>query len=188
MTRRHGLLSTLTLIATGAVVGLLVVACGIRPSGVILGQEAPHGAVTSLIVYLLDHNSLRAVSRPLPPPVTAKATDGSDGFYYPPGPGQQALDQLVKGPTATEAAGGLTSDIPSSAFLSTPSQYDSHVFQVFVKSDQPQPLSQHAVDQIACTMITAVTNTGADHENDYKVQVFDGVKQWPRQGCPLTTP
>ena len=188
MTRRHGLLSTLALIATGAVVGLLVVACGIRPSGVILGQEAPHGAVTSLIVYLLDHNSLRAVSRPLPPPVTAKATDGSDGFYYPPGPGQQALDQLAKGPTATEASGGLTSDIPSNTFLSTPSQYDTHLFRVFVKSNQPQPLSQHAVDQIACTMITAVTNSGADHDNDYKVQVFDGVKQWPSQGCPLTTP
>ena len=98
MTSRNGLLSTLTLLLVGTLVGVVVAGCGIRPSGVIHGQDAPRGAVNSLIVYLIDHNSLRAVTRPLP------ATPTSPGFYV--SGGQQALDALLQGPTASEAAGG----------------------------------------------------------------------------------
>src|SRR3954453_8011184 len=94
----------------GAVVGLLVVGCGIRPTKVIYGQEAPRGAVSSMVVYLIDHNALRAVARPLP---ATSTVDGPSGKIIPFVPADaQALDALLQGPNATETAGGLTSDIP----------------------------------------------------------------------------
>jgi len=45
------------------VVGTMVAACGIRPSAVITGRDAPRGAVVSLTVYLLNHDKLRPTSR-----------------------------------------------------------------------------------------------------------------------------
>jgi hypothetical protein len=186
MTRRGALFSTFSLAVAGAMIGLFVVACGIRPSGVITGQEAPHGAISSLIVYLLDHDTLRAVARPLPPSPTRKPADG-DSYVYT-DPMQQALNALVQGPTASEAAGGLSSDVPTNAFIGVAGPESGHVYQVFVKTDKSQGLTKHAVDQIACTLITSVTNTGYQHSDDYQVQVFDGGRPWDKEGCPLPTP
>jgi hypothetical protein len=181
MTRKNGLLSTAALLLVGAIVGAVVAGCGIRPSGVISGQGAPQGAVTSLILYLIDHNALRPVARPLPQSNTA------DGKYV--SPQQQALDALMQGPTTTEAAGGLTSDIPPNTFAFISQASDNNVLQVFVKSDQRAPFTQHAVDQVACTLITSENNTGAYSETTrFQVQVFDGIQEWQPQGCPVTTP
>ncbi|MFC0544112.1 hypothetical protein [Kutzneria chonburiensis] len=187
MTRRNGLLSTVSLILTGAIVGLVVVGCGIRPTAVIYGQSAPRGAVTSMILYLLDHGKLHAVARPLPAPVTI---DGPSGKIMPFVPAEsQALDALLKGPSATEVAGGLTSDIPSGAFGSVERGFDGLTIPVFIKTDRGVSLSQHAVDQIACTVITAQLTDGALETTNLKVMVYDsGDQQRTPQNCPVSTP
>ncbi|QUQ71069.1 hypothetical protein [Kutzneria sp. CA-103260] len=184
MTRRNGLVSTLALLVAGAIVGTMVVSCGIRPSTVIRGQEAPHGTVTSLIVYLLQHGSLRAVSRPLPP------TPSKDSTYYNiPYPGvQDALNALMAGPTAAETAGGLTSELPSTGAGAYMLSGESNVYQVYIKTPDGGPISQHAVDQVVCTVAAAFTSTGyRSEENTVQVQVLDskGARRSP-QTCPMT--
>ncbi|GAA3436135.1 GerMN domain-containing protein [Kutzneria kofuensis] len=186
MTRRHGLLSAATLLLVGALVGAVVAGCGIRPSRVIQGWEAPKGAVSSLIVYLLDHGTLRAVTRPLPPSPTLdpKATAG----MIIRSPQDDALRALAQGPTATEAAGGLTSDIPSDATLAT-KYVDDGGNWVFVYTPDGKPLTQHAVDQIVCTFVSSITNNGGGDSKQIKVRVLDtGKKPWPSQSCPVATP
>jgi len=185
MTKRSGLLSTLALAVAGAVVATLVVSCGIRPSVVIPGQEAPHGTVTSLIVYLLDHNTLRAVNRPLPSPTT---NNGATTYFTPYPGSQDALNALMNGPTATEAAGGLTSDLPrDNAFAYMGSAAEGNVYQVFVKLGDGGTLSSHAVDQVVCTVVAAFTSNGIQDSTNIRVQVLDSGKLTrPPQGCPLT--
>jgi hypothetical protein len=179
MTRRNGLTSAAALLVVGLLVGAIVAGCGIRPSSVIHGQEAPKGMVASLTIYLIDHNALRPVSRPLPP---VDSTSAKLGFYI--STQQQALNALLDGPTATDAAGGLTSDIPAKTAASIP-PFDGITFPVFVKSPEG-PLTQHAVDQIACTIITSLAVDGSI--NNYQVQVYDGRQPRPKQGCPAATP
>jgi hypothetical protein len=187
MTRRNGLFSTLSLLVVGAVVGIMVVSCGIRPSVVIHGQGAPRGTVTSLIVYLLDHNTLRAVNRPLPPTSTAPPKSGT--VYYSPYPNaQQALDSLLTGPTAAEAAGGLTSDLPSSdAAAYMLADAEGSVFQVWIKTGDGSALSAHAVDQVVCTVAAAFASIDYQSSTGIQVQVFDeGSPKRAPQRCPLT--
>lgn len=189
MTRGKGLLSTVALILAGAIVGLLVAGCGIRPTAVIHGQEAPKGAVTSMILYLLDHGTLHAVARPLPAPPTI---DGPSGKISPWVPAEsQALDALLQGPSATEAAGGLTSDIPPGAFgyFERPGGFDGTTISLTIKTRQGVALSQHAVDQITCTVITAQLTDGSLDTTRLRVVVHDsGDQSRPPQGCPLQTP
>ena len=186
MTRRNGLLSTVLLMLTGAVVGLLVVGCGIRPTGVIYGQGAPQGAVSSMLVYLVDHNAVRAVARPLPPMPTA-AEAGKFPTYVP--PDAQALTALLAGPTASEAAGGLTSDIPANVFGEiVHDRNGGHTIPVYFKLFDGQRLSQRAVDQIACTVIAAQLIDNGPTETPFTVLVMDGGPPRDAQGCPLKTP
>jgi hypothetical protein len=161
MTRRNGLLGTIALAVAGAIVATMVVSCGIRPSVVIPGQEAPHGVVTGLIVYLLDHGSLRAVSRPLPPTNTPDKEQQS-GFSPPFPSTQAAINALLAGPTASETAGGLTSDLPAKdvAAYVLPSGKQGYIYDVFVQKHDSESLSQHAVDQVVCTVSAAFISTG----------------------------
>jgi hypothetical protein len=188
VTRRNGLLSTAALAVTGAIVGLLVVGCGIRPTGVIHGQGAPQGAVSSMVLYLLDHNTLRAVARPLPPTPTIRPSDGGKIPFVP--ADTQALDALLQGPTASEAAGGLTSDIPPDAVGGVKHNgEDGGVIPVFVETGEGVSLTQHAVDQIACTVITAQITDGGSSTENLRVAVSDsGETSRPPQKCPLATP
>lgn len=192
MTRRNGLVSLVSLAVTGAVVGLLVVGCGIRPTAVIRGQDAPQGAITSLVVYLIDHGTLRAVARPLPPTPTTNPDGTNKVIPYVP-PEQQALSELVRGPSATEAAAGMTSEVPNNVFATVgqnQGQSPGNVVPVFVKTASGESLSKHAVDQIACTVITSLAvNSYSDTKPRYQVAVFDsGGEPRPPQGCPLDTP
>ena len=188
MTRKNGLLSLVSLAVTGAVVGLLVVGCGIRPTAVIHGQGAPQGAVASMVLYLIDHGTLRAVTRPLPPTPTV-TPDGTNKIIPFVGPEEQALNALVQGPNATESAGGLTSEIPSTAFASI-GQANGNIVDVFVKTPDGASLTGNAVDQIACTVITAhAVNGYSDSGPKFQVVVFDsGSRQRTPRGCPLNTP
>jgi hypothetical protein len=192
VTRRKGLLSTAALAVTGAIVGLFVVGCGIRPTGVIHGQGAPQGAVSSMVVYLLDHNTLRAVARPLPTSPSINATN-----KVSPAPADtQALNTLLQGPTATEAAAGLTSDIPPNSFGYIIHGDDGgnrgpdNVILVSVKTGDEVSLTHNAVDQIVCTVITAQLIDGiTDNDKALRVAVSDsGNRARPPQGCPQNTP
>jgi hypothetical protein len=181
MTRRHGLLSAATLLLVGALVGAVVAGCGIRPSAVIHGWEAPKGAVTSVIVYMIDHDALRAVSRPLPP----TPAPNKSGYIF--NPQEDALRLLAQGPTATEAAGGLTSDIPSDTSMAT--KYSDGGNYVYAFPRTGQSLTQHAVDQIVCTYVSSITNGGGSTEGQpIQVHVVDARKDWPAQKCPVATP
>jgi hypothetical protein len=187
VTRRKGLVSTVALMLAGAVVGLLVVGCGIRPTAVIYGQEAPRGAVSSMVVYLIDHNALRAVARPLPPTSTVDAPSGKIGSFVP--ADTQALDALLQGPNATEAAGGLTSDIPPDTAGGIIHSDDGGVIVVFIKIGDGGSLTQHAVDQISCTVITAQLTDGTISTSGLRVTVQDnGKRSRTPQKCPLDTP
>ena len=185
MTRRNGLFSTLALAVAGAIVATFVVSCGIRPSVVIPGQEAPHGTVTSLIVYLVDHTTLRAVNRPLPPTSTPKSQDTAT-FFIPYPNAQSALDALLAGPTTSEAGGGLTSEVPnrSTAFVGNS---EGGVYRVFVGTGDGSSLSDRAVDQIICTVSASFISNGFPSNGSPLVQVFD--KRAPQrnpQRCPAT--
>ena len=188
MTRRNGLLSTIALTIAGGIVAVMVVSCGILPSVVIAGQNAPRGVQTGIIVYLLDHGSLRAVNRPLP--TTTATPDGViDQIPFP--NAQAALDSLVAGPTAADTAGGLTSDLPSNgvrAFILQAVQGQGYTYQVFVDKRDGQPLTQHAVDQIACTVSAAFVGTGNLPEyTSVQVQVLENKSEKrPVQACPAT--
>lgn len=184
MTRRNGLLSTLALVAVGAVVGTMVVACGIRPSAVIHGWEAPRGAVSSLIVYLVDHNALRAVSRPLP----ASTTQAPKTTFVYSSPQDDALRALADGPTSTEAAGGLTTEIPANTAIAFKYAQDGNNYVFAYAPDRKDALSQRAVDQIACTAIASFTNDGSGNDQKIQIVVVDGARVWPKQGCPAATP
>ena len=189
MTGRNGLVSLVALVLTGTVVGLIVVGCGIRPTAVIHGQDAPKGAVSSMIVYLLDHGALRAVARPLPATPTASPDETNKTMPWV-SAGTQALNALLQGPTSSEAAGGLTSDVPANVFgtIVRGSSSDGSVIQVYIKTDGT-PLTQHAVDQITCTVITAQLTDGNSNTSGFQVAVYDGSNQSRTpQGCPLTTP
>jgi hypothetical protein len=189
VTRKSGLLSLVSLALTGAIVGLLVVGCGIRPTGVIPGQDAPTGAITSMIVYLLDHGTLRAVARPLPQTQTANP-DGTNKITPYVGPEQQALNALIQGPTATEAAAGMSSEVPTSVF-GVIARTEGNVAEVYVKAPDDGQLTKNAVDQIACTVITAHGVNSYSDNKDVKFQVVvidSNSRPRPAQGCPLDTP
>jgi hypothetical protein len=194
VTRRKGLLSTVALAVTGALVGLLVVGCGIRPTGVIHGQSAPQGAVSSMVVYLLDHNTLRAVARPLPPPPSLNPTNKAIPPYVP--ADTQALNTLLQGPTATEAAAGLTSDIPPNSFGKvihadgSGNHGEDNVIVVIIETGDEASLTSNAVDQIVCTVITAQLIDGiTDSQKALRVAVYDsGNRSRPPQSCPQNTP
>ncbi len=190
MIRRNGLLSVVALLLAGVVVGTMVAACGIRPSPVITGRDAPRGAVVSLTVYLLDHDKLRPTSRALPQPtsyppnVTEKPINGD--------PHDDALRALADGPTAADAAGGLTSDVPVGTRMN--SGFDeAYGFVVYAYPPDKQglgqhALSQHALDQIVCTLVTSFAGDGYASGTPIKVTVIVYGRPQPTQECPFAIP
>ncbi|MFC0438928.1 hypothetical protein [Kutzneria buriramensis] len=185
MIRRNGLLSVVALLLAGAVVGTMVAACGIRPSTVITGREAPRGAVVSLTVYLLKNDALRPTSRALPPPTTYPSDLTAKPFYV--NPHDDALHALADGPTTTDAAGGLTSDVPVGTRMSS-TYDDAYGNVVFAEPPDKQPLSQHALDQIVCTLATSYAGDGNTSSTTMKVTVIVYGRPQPKQSCPFAIP
>ncbi|HWO58899.1 MAG TPA: hypothetical protein VNO31_02495 [Umezawaea sp.] len=104
---------------------LLLTACGVRPSDVILGGPAP--TATSVVpVYWVSDGRVTPVLRP--------------DF----GPG---LALLATGPTPTEAEQGYTTEVPAATVFGTAGS------TVTVSVDVTT-LSTNAVDQIVCTAAT----------------------------------
>jgi hypothetical protein len=171
VTGSKAVLSTITLMVTGLCVGLLVASCGIRPTGVISGNEAPKGVMASMILYFTQGTQLRATVRPL-------STSNQD-------PVSLALGTLIQGPTAEEKSGGLGTDLPVLPIKVTRREDQIQVFLEGAKHDGG--LTRLGVDQIACTAIVAANNAGYVREN-LKVLVVDFSTAWQPESCPLRTP
>lgn len=123
-------------LAAGLVPLVAVAGCGVRPSGVITGGDPPHGAVQAppaITLYLVKNGRLSAVTRP---GVPLSPTD--------------TLALLAAGPTASEQAAGLTTDLPLHAGpFSVTAQPDGRL--VVTLPTSAGALSTLAVDQIVCT-------------------------------------
>lgn len=103
---------------------LLAAGCGVRPSGVITGLQAPTGKVAASGFYLVSQGKVTLVLRPQDT--------------------RTALEQLAEGPDASELAQGLTTEIPPGTTMSPGPQ------GVEVSTDVAT-LSAVAVSQIVCT-------------------------------------
>ena len=124
------------LLAAGLVSLVAVSGCGVRPSGVITGGAPPSGAVAptgTITLYLVKGDRLSAVTRPGVPPLPA-----------------ETLALLAAGPTASEAAQGLTTDVPPGVGpFSVATQQAGRL--VVTLSTPTGELSALAVAQIVCT-------------------------------------
>lgn len=124
---------------------LLVVSCGVRPSGVIRGALAPTGTVAGAQIYLVRDARLT--------PVTRLGSLPAEG-----------LALLAAGPTRDEEANGITTELPPGLTLTA---LDG---TVTVSADVSQ-LSTLAVEQIVCTAtvtggFTPVTVAGGGRTRD----------------------
>jgi hypothetical protein len=123
---------------TGVFCLVLLASCGVRPSGVIAGDEAPQGDITLPIVFFVSNEQLAPATR------NVKAVDA-------------LLDRLAAGPTAQERREGLTTELP--AGITMRAEMDS-TGPVIVTSVDPQSLSSTALDQIVCTVAFAGGGAG----------------------------
>jgi hypothetical protein len=127
-------------IAAGLVSLVAVAGCGVRPSGVITGDDPPSGAVapaTTITLYLVKNGRLSAVTRPR-------------GRLFP----ADTLALLAAGPTAREQAHGHTTDVPPEAGpFSVTAKPAGHL--VVTLSTPAGELSTLAVEQIVCTAAAA---------------------------------
>ncbi|GAA0991259.1 hypothetical protein GCM10009555_078270 [Acrocarpospora macrocephala] len=126
-------------LAAGLVSLVAVAGCGVRPSGVIIGGDPPSGGVaptTTITLYLVKNGRLSAVTRPGP---------GGRPLFN-----ADTLALLAAGPTATEQADGLTTDVPPEAGpFSVTAEPAGHL--VVTLSTPAGELSALAVEQIVCT-------------------------------------
>lgn len=101
---------------------LLAAACGVRPSGVIVGGPAPR-ATPAVAVYLVLDRKVTPVPRP----------DSASG-----------LSSLAGGPTAAEREQGYTTAVPEGLVFTAAGG-------IVTVSVDVTTLSATAVDQIVCT-------------------------------------
>jgi hypothetical protein len=139
------------LLAGFALLAAVTAGCGVQPSGVIAGLEAPSGTVqadSGATIYLISQGTVVAAGR---------------------GNGQltvaQRLTVLAGGPTAAEQARGLSTDVPTTAgpFSVKPGVTGLTV----VTSTDVTTLSTLAADQLVCTaddtghQVTLAGNNGS---------------------------
>jgi hypothetical protein len=118
--------------------------CGVRPSGVITGDDPPSGPVqANITLYLVANGKLSPVTRPGSPLSPA-----------------DTLALLAAGPTAREQAHGLTTEVPSGAGpFSVTAQPPGRL--VVTLSTPASELSTLAVDQIVCTAAATASESPA---------------------------
>ena len=119
-----------------ALVLTLLTACGVRPTDPIPGLEAPSGPVenTSPSLFWVSEGRVVAVSR----------SEGSlSGF--------DVVALLAQGPTNSEQARGLTTEVPFDAAPATVDRV-ANGLDVNLSSEVSQ-LSPAAVQQIVCTLL-----------------------------------
>lgn len=114
---------------------LVVAACGVRPTAVISGGDAPSGLATGAVVFFLSDDQLAPTTR----------ENGSP---------DEVLALLAAGPNEVERAQGLRTELPAEITLRT----DRSPTPTIVATVNPQTLTPLAVDQIVCT--AAATELG----------------------------
>ena len=117
---------------------LAVSACGVRPSGVIAGGEAPRGQVVGSVVFYVSGDSLAPATGPF-------------------GDLDARLDRLAAGPTEDERRMGLRSEIPPGTALRSEIHPSG---LVVVATVDPRTLSELALEQIVCTASLADRSQG----------------------------
>lgn len=116
-----------------AVVALLTAGCGIRPSDVIHGVEAPKEELDGVVLFFLNAGTLTRVVRPSAEPF------------------EHELTLLAEGPTQREQREGLTTEIPPAA---APITQTADAMTVTVSISSPvAELSENAKDQLTCTAV-----------------------------------
>lgn len=119
--------------------------CGIRPTAVLTGGQAPIGVAPGPTLYFLVNGQLAPVPR-----VTGHL-----------GTPSAALDLLVGGPLDTERAQGVTTALPPiSAVAGATVDLDQATFDIYLPIDV-RTLHSSALDQIVCTVIGVEGQSGA---------------------------
>lgn len=120
---------------------LVVAGCGVRPTAVIGGAQAPSGDPDGALLFLVSDGTVVPVVRPTRP-------------SRPPGegiPGGEPADPfalLAAGPTADERALGLTSEVPAEAVPTDVTPADNDGVTVRLPIDVTA-LSALAAEQLA---------------------------------------
>jgi hypothetical protein len=143
-------------------VALVAAGCGVRPSGVITGVEAPSGRTEGEVLpgspglspalYFVSGDRLVAVARHL--------LD------------EDLVGMLADGPDPDERARGLSTQVPKAAAPATVAG-DEPDLEVGLATDVAE-LSPFAVDQIVCTLLahrttaSTVTLHGGGHTTDQR--------------------
>jgi hypothetical protein len=125
---------------------LVVAGCGVRPSAVIEGVEAPSGDPDGTLLFLVSDGAVVPVVRPFR--ITRPPGEGIPGEIPLEPPDPFAL--LAAGPTADERALGLTSEVPAEAVPTeiTPSGDGGVMVRLPIDVTALSPL---AAEQLACT-------------------------------------
>lgn len=125
-----------SLAAVAVALVAFLAACGIRPTDVIVGLEAPSGPVenASPSLYFVSSGKVVAVSRP------QGSLTGTD-----------VIGLLAQGPTESEQARGLTTEVPFDVVPATVDRV-ANGLDVTVSTDVTL-LSNVAVQQIVCTLL-----------------------------------
>ncbi|WP_424187123.1 hypothetical protein ACOBQX_04625 [Actinokineospora sp. G85] len=137
--------------------GPALAGCGVRPSGVISGVEAPSGPTRAPgpVLYFVLAGAVVAVER----------AGGAD-----------VVATLAAGPDAAESATGLTTEVPASAAPARV-QRSSTGIEVDLSGDLAR-LSPLAVDQIVCTVVAR------EGLSTRAVTLRGGGQTLERQTCP----
>lgn len=128
---------------------LVVAGCGVRPSGVIGGVEAPSGDVKGTLLFLVYGGAVVPVVRPFEPLGRPGQPDGQGQPGQPDDP-PNPFAMLAAGPTAEERELGLTSEVPAAAVPTdvSPDGQDGMIVRLPVAVTALSPL---AAEQLACT-------------------------------------
>ena len=144
------LLASVVLLALGLSFALLCAGCGVRPSGVILGDAAPTGPVNGVTLFFVRNNqlvpSLRATDTALTPAETVSLL-------------------VTDGVNAQEGALGLRTDIPPG--LAPVDITTNAIGTTLVIATDPHQLSTMAVNQLLCTARTALASGSALSPNGF---------------------
>ena len=154
---------------------LLVAGCGVRPSAVIDGAQAPYGRAHGTMLFLVQDGVVVPVVRPFDPPGPPRQL-GEPG---PPGAEPDPFVLLAAGPTVDERAVGLTSEVPAAA-VPTDVRFEDGGVVVSLPVDVTA-LSALAAEQLACTTTPArpVTLVG---DGTSRAPVTCGVQAQPGIG------
>lgn len=125
------------LLVLAALACVACVGCGVRPSGAISGLPAPTGPVNGVTLFLIRDDQLVPVLRATTTQLTPV----------------EALTVLADGPTSAETAAALRTEVPTSV-LPVNITNDATGVTIVVSVD-PDQLSTMAIDQLACTAMTA---------------------------------